>query len=45
MKLEIREIDGVPVTGSPGRARTVNEICFLPIALHVAVWLSSAADS
>ncbi len=23
MKLEIKEIDGVPVTGSPGRSRTV----------------------
>ena len=26
MKLEIKEIDGVPVTGPPGRFRTVNDL-------------------
>ncbi len=45
MKLEIKEIDGVPVTGIPGGSRTVLGMLTMHLAwLHVTIFKSHFAS-
>ena len=44
MKLEIKEIDGVPVTGSPGRTGTTLRVCWSMVLSNLSIRASEKKE-